>query len=208
MICYRLLHYFDPIPDVDTGLKNRDKELRGPLLRLFHDTKTFEEIKYALKKFLTERKANKDKTIKSALAPMIVDLIDKHETRTLYAAQIWDALPNAIPGTLNPENSDEYQTNEYGNLYTNTLPGIIVKEFGAVRDRKANGIVLIFDEEKIKELKIIHRLQAQGKDMDITPTLNSKATKMEVVKDVEAKSDDSEGCEDSEGSRICGFIIE
>jgi len=43
---------------------------------------------------------------------------------------------------------------------------------------------------------------------DITTTLNSKATKMEVVKDVESKGDDSEGYEGSEGSRICGFIIE
>ena len=57
----------------------------------------------------------------------------------LHAAQIWDALPNTIPGRLNPQNPNEYQTNEYGTLHRNTLPQKIVDAFGAVRERKNNG---------------------------------------------------------------------
>jgi hypothetical protein len=117
MLCYRLLHYRNPIPDIDTGLKNRDKELGGPLLCLFHDAKVLRDIKYALQKFLTERKAKKEKTMESALAPLIVKLVTENNTLKLHAAQIWDTLPNAIPGRLNPRNPNEYQTNEYGILY-------------------------------------------------------------------------------------------
>jgi hypothetical protein len=153
MLCHRLLHYSDPIPDIDTGLKNRDKELGGPLLRLFHDTKVLRDIKYALQKFLTERKAKKEKIMESALAPLIVKLVSENNTLKLHATQIWDTLPNAIPGRLNPRNPNEYQTNEYGILYRNTLPQKIVDKFGAVRERQNNGIVLVFDEEKIKELE-------------------------------------------------------
>jgi hypothetical protein len=83
MLCYRLIHYMDHIPDIDTGLKNRDQELGGPLLRLFHDTKVLGEIKYALHKFLAQRKARKEKTLESALQPLIVRLLTDNNSNTL-----------------------------------------------------------------------------------------------------------------------------
>jgi hypothetical protein len=58
MVCYRLIHSRDYIPDIDTGLRNRDNELGGPLLRIFHDTKTFGKIKDAMQKYLAQRKFN------------------------------------------------------------------------------------------------------------------------------------------------------
>jgi hypothetical protein len=163
MLCYRLIHYSDHIPDIDTGLKNRDKELGGPLLRLFHDTKTFDEIKYALQKFLAQRKAKKEKTIESALQPLIVKLVTSNNTLELFLEQIWDALPDIIPGKLNPQNQDEFWSNEYGPIYRNTLSQKIVDAFGADRKRKNNGVVLIFKEEKIKALKIMYEQEVQGK---------------------------------------------
>jgi hypothetical protein len=62
MLCHRLIHYRDHFPDIDTGFKNRDKELAGPLLQLFQGTKVFSEIKYALEIFLTQRKEKKSNT--------------------------------------------------------------------------------------------------------------------------------------------------
>jgi hypothetical protein len=204
MLCYRLLHYRNPIPDIDTGLKNRDKELGGPLLCLFHDAKVLRDIKYALQRFLTERKAKKEKTMESALAPLIVKLVTENNTLKLHAAQIWDTLPNAIPGRLNPRNPNEYQTNEYGILYRNTLPQKIVDKFGAVRERQNNGIVLVFDEEKIKELEKMYDQQDKSKDTCAAPTY-TEPHKNEYNNTLEDKR---EGSESSEGSRICGFIIE
>src|SRR5215203_54936 len=46
MMCYRLIHYTDHIPDIDTGLRNREKELGGPLLRIFYGTKAYGDVKY------------------------------------------------------------------------------------------------------------------------------------------------------------------
>jgi hypothetical protein len=40
MLVYRLIHFHDPIHDIDTGLDGRDKELCKPLLQLFYNTST------------------------------------------------------------------------------------------------------------------------------------------------------------------------
>ena len=56
MLCYRLLHYGDALPDISTGLKNRDLELGGPVIQLFYGTDALDEIIDALKKFLVRKK--------------------------------------------------------------------------------------------------------------------------------------------------------
>jgi hypothetical protein len=188
MLFYRLIHYMDHIPEIDTGLRNRNKELGGPLLRLFHDTKVLGDIKYALQKFLTERKVKKEKTIESALEPLIVKLVTENNTLRLPFAQIWNEVIKNIPGRLNPRNPNEYQTNEYGIVYMNTFSKKIVELFGAVREKKNNGIVLTFDEEKINELKG----PSNEPEDEYTNTLEVE----------------SGGSESSDGSRICGHIIE
>ena len=44
MFCYRLIHYKDELPEIETGLKNRDEELCKPLLQLFYGTEALKEI--------------------------------------------------------------------------------------------------------------------------------------------------------------------
>ena len=45
MLCYRLVHYTDELPEIKTSVRNRDEELSTPLLQLFYGTEAFEEIK-------------------------------------------------------------------------------------------------------------------------------------------------------------------
>jgi len=44
LLVYRILHYKDQIPDIELSIKNRDKQLCKPLIRLFNNTKAQEEI--------------------------------------------------------------------------------------------------------------------------------------------------------------------
>lgn len=44
LFAYRMLHYNDPIPNVKLNIKNRDKQLCKPLLRLFKGTRAEQEI--------------------------------------------------------------------------------------------------------------------------------------------------------------------
>jgi hypothetical protein len=213
MLCYRLIHYTDHIPDIDIGLRNRDKELGGPLLRIFYGTKVFGDIKYALEKFLAQRKDRKQKTIEFALQTLIVELLAKSNNSELSLEEIWNALPSYIPGGLSPHHSNEYQTNEYGTLYRNTLSQKIedIGTLGATRKRKSNGSVLIFDGEKVKELKKIYESEGQDKgevknavpDVGIEPKKEDAKTLGHCD-----GSEESEGNVSSEGYRACGFVFE
>jgi hypothetical protein len=210
MLCYRLIHYTAHIPDIDTGLRNRDKELGGPLLRIFSGTKAFGDIKYALKKFLAQRKDKKQKTIESALQPLILELLVKNNTLELSLEEIWNALPSYIPGRLNPQNPNEFQTIEYGTIYRNTLSQKIesIDMLGATRKRKSNGSVLIFDKEKVKELKKIYESESQDKAKDVAPDIDIEPNKKEKINTLDDESEGSEGSVSNEGSRVCGFILE
>ena len=50
LLIYRLLQYSNPIPDVTLNVKNRDKQLSKPLIRLFQGTKCVNEILGSLSK--------------------------------------------------------------------------------------------------------------------------------------------------------------
>jgi hypothetical protein len=214
MLCYRLIHYKDQIPDFDTGLRNRDKELGSPLLRLFYGTEAFGDIKYALEKFLAQRKDGKQKTIEYAIQTLIGELLAKNDTLELTVEQIWNALPANIPGRFNPQNPNEFQTIEYGPLHRNTLSQKIesIGMLGAIRKRKSNGSVFVFDEVKIKELKKIYESKVQdddrGEKRNSAPDVQIEPNKMEDVKTLDDRSEGREGSVSSEGSRVCGFVLE
>jgi hypothetical protein len=88
----------------------------------------------------------------------------------------------------------------------NTFSKTIVYIFGAVREKKNNGVVLVFDEEKINKLKIIYAYNGQdqerAKPIDAAPDSFDEPN---AIEDNNPLEDDGEG---SEGSRVCGFIIE
>ena len=52
LLVYRLMHFKDPIPDLDIGVEGRDKELVKHLIQLFYGSKCLEEIIESLQKFL------------------------------------------------------------------------------------------------------------------------------------------------------------
>ena len=90
-VCHGYRSFYNHIPDINTGLRDRDKELGARLLRIFYGTKAFGDIKYALQKFLVQRKDDrKQKTIESALRPIIVKQLAKSDTLKLSVGQIWN----------------------------------------------------------------------------------------------------------------------
>jgi len=57
LLVYRLLHHGDSIPDIKLSIKNRDKQLCKPLIRLFQNTKAVNEISDSVK--VTDREERK-----------------------------------------------------------------------------------------------------------------------------------------------------
>ena len=78
LIIYRLIHFKDPIPDIDIGIIGRDKELAKPLIQLFNETETQAEIITTLQKLLDAKNKRKEARLESVIAPVVIELISKY----------------------------------------------------------------------------------------------------------------------------------
>ena len=146
MLIYRLLHFKDPIVDVDVGVKGRDKELCKPIIQLFYNTRAQREIESTLQRFLTLKSQRKENAIEAALYPILTNLVSLHG-KEIYATQIWESIVEeggAIEGHYDRDRKpNEYQTADYGTIYRNSITNIICDKFGAQRRHRRNGAVLI-----------------------------------------------------------------
>jgi hypothetical protein len=148
MLVYRLVHFSDPIQDIDIGLDGRDKELCKPTIQLFYNTKSQLEIEAALQKFLLQKNQRKETTIEAALCPIIANEISQYGNEQ-SASRLWQSIKDSIEGTSDERKPNEYHTSDYGTIYRNTITNIICNKFGAKRKHKENGNFLIFDPQKV-----------------------------------------------------------
>lgn len=59
LLMFRILNHDKAIPDIQISLRNREKQLCKPILRLFQEASCLNEISRALSKFLLEKKNKK-----------------------------------------------------------------------------------------------------------------------------------------------------
>lgn len=116
MLVYRLLHFKDPIPDVDIGLDGRDKELCKPLIQLFNNTASKQIIRSALQNFLDLKNQRKSNLIEAAMHPIIVNLVSECG-RELTASQVWSSIKETLDGTYDEKKPNEFQSADYGIIY-------------------------------------------------------------------------------------------
>jgi hypothetical protein len=144
LLCYRLIHFKDPIPDLDIGVEGREKELVKHLIQLFYDSKCLDEIIESLQKFLDIKNQKKETSIDYAL-------IKDNGPRMLFRT-FWNTLKENIPGKEDEKKPNEYHTEDYGILYSTTITNLLSDVFGATTKHGRNGNMLIFDPEIIEKL--------------------------------------------------------
>ena len=176
MLCYRLIHYKDLLPEIETGLKNRDQELCKPLLQLFYGTEALKnEIISTLETFVKQRRTRRGYSLEAALYPIIkryvfseVGLDHKDNTYSELKQKkiivkvpfyrIWDYIKEGgIEGQYDEKkNKYVYETVNYGSLYLNSLPTIISNKFAAEVKKQDYGRALIFDIEKFERFEDLY----------------------------------------------------
>jgi hypothetical protein len=188
MLVRRLIHFYEPIIDLDVGVQGRDKELVKPLLQLFQGADAQSEIKHALQLLLNEKNARKQYSLESALIGIVGNLIAEDGTE-LYASTIWKRIVQQIPGTYDEKKPNQYETTEYSTLCNNTVTKLLVDKFGAVRKRKSDGVVLQFDIEKLERFSRAY-----------SGSTESGTIKVIVIEDEDERTWTAEGSEGDEGS--------
>lgn len=169
MLCFRLTHYKDKLPEIEVNLINRDLELTHPILQLFYGTESFEEIKTALQFFITKRRDKRSRSIQAAIYPVVNSFLSSSDNNNAIPfGLIWNEITSGgIKGRLNPYNNIEYQTNEYGPLYMNTLSKFIADNFGADIIHKRDGSILLFNREKFDSYNEIYNHQDEESEIKI-----------------------------------------
>jgi hypothetical protein len=163
LLIYRLIHYDDPPVDIETDLKRRNRELVKPLLQLFHsvEPKVRHEIKSTLENFLKAKQGKKENTLEAVLCPIIKELVLKNNR--ILASDIWGIIKegNRIRGHYDDGRPNEFQTEDFGTIYQNTLTTLICDKFGAVKKHTEKGSVLIFDQEKFLKVSESYALETK-----------------------------------------------
>jgi hypothetical protein len=149
---YRLLNYNETIPDVKLNIKNRYKQLTKPLIRLFQNTETVNDIIKSLSKYLIEKNQEKIDSMDSAILTFIINLVSKYG-ETLYNDQIWYELKIKYPDGEIQEKPYSWYIEGYGSVSKNSITKTCETKFGAKPYRDSEkGRGLIFNQKILNKL--------------------------------------------------------
>jgi hypothetical protein len=174
LLVYRILHYDDQIPDIQLSIKNRDKQLCKPLLRLFGNTKVQKEIINALSKFITEKRNIKLNSLDFYLFSIISDLVRDEHTPILNET-FWE-LVCSLPGATNPKNPQSYQTEDFGMVSKARITKICQDKFGAIKGHDGHKRSLVFNKNVIEKLKVNYSQINEIKILDNISSTNTSNT--------------------------------
>jgi hypothetical protein len=168
LFIYRLIHFEDPIKNLDIDIQARKKELVKPYLQLFtnvsseHDKQIFDEIQKTFDIFLKIKSDKKEFTLEAALVPIIVQLMEESFTRKIIFPEIWEKVKTTIPGHFDERRPNEYRTEDFGVIYRNTLTHTLQK-LGIETKRRNTFVELIFHPKKIIKVANQYSIPVQTK---------------------------------------------
>ena len=154
LFAYRLLHFEDPIPNIDIEAKRRDKELTKPYLQLFLNSRTeeenavYNEVNSTLKNLLNMKNTRKDFTLEAELFPILFPLMHKSKSEIVTFSEVWLEITTQIKGHVNPNKPNEFFTEDYGTIYKNSIT-FTLERMGVSRKRHSRFIEMIFDENRL-----------------------------------------------------------
>jgi hypothetical protein len=178
MLIYRLIHFRDPIPDIDINIQRRNKELCKPCIQLFYGTQVQEKIEQTFQIFLDIKNSKRARSLEAILIPVIIELVEQ-EGNQVSSSRIWEFIKDNIAGES--YGSDEYHIADY-TLYRTTVTKLLEDKFGAEPPRHTKkGSIIIFDLDKLRKIE-------RSYDTDV----NIKTTPKNVLDDEGDSGDGSD----------------
>jgi hypothetical protein len=164
LLIYRLVHYHDPILDIDVQLQAREKQLWKPLLRVFQNSpNTFDILKKVATGYIKESREQKSHTQTAFLVRMISDLVKEKNTYTLATSDIWKRYIELLPEGEQIGKSS-YKSNEYGDMSQKRLNELLRDQFKARPPRHTRNVrELVFDKIALDRMKQKYRINSKNK---------------------------------------------
>lgn len=98
LLAVRLIHFHEKIPDVKLNIKHREKQLFKPIIRIFQNAQTLNELLPVISKYVTQRREANFSNLHSFLYRAVRDMIRSKNTFQLESGFIWDYIRNVLHG--------------------------------------------------------------------------------------------------------------
>ncbi len=168
LLIFKLIHFKDPLTEVNIGLDGRDEELCKPYLQLFYSLgaskETLNELEQTLQYFLHTKNKRKQISKEAILYPIVANVISKHGG-SMDVGLLWQEITDSIEGQRDEKNENMFHSADYGDLYRSAVIGIITDKFGGELDHKEKGNKILFNK------KIFERM---GKQYDDTKGIQTE----------------------------------
>lgn len=178
MLVYRLIHFEDIVPDLDVGVKRRNKELCKPYIRLFYGSKSQNEVEQTFQIFLDAKNTRKSTSLEAILIPVIIDLVEE-KGNEIFSSDVWDYILGHLEATPSPSDINAYRIADY-TLYKNTITRLLEDKFGAESKHTNKGNKTVFNIDKLRKLEKSYNTEV-------------------LIKTKPIEEQESEGSEGSEG---------
>jgi hypothetical protein len=190
LLMYRHLHHNDLIPNVKLNIKNRYKQLTKPVIRLFQNTKSLNDILKSLSNYVIEKNEEKINSPDSVLLFFIIDLVSEYGT-ILYNNTIWDEIKKKYPAGEVDDKRYSWFVEGYGIISKTKITNTCETRFLAKQHKDPDkGRGLIFNQETLNKLaanysiidriKIIKEDEEEGeeekKDKEVSNSQNTQDT--------------------------------
>ena len=159
LLVYRLVHFNDKIPDIRLNIENREKQLFKPIIRIFQNTETLNQILPIISKYVSQNRELNANTLHAFLYKTIKELIHIENNAELESNQIWDRIKANLQGDEIPNRPRSFQSVEFGEISQKGIVQILKDVFGATKSKRhGEGRKLVFDLKKLERLGKIYDL--------------------------------------------------
>lgn len=169
LLCYRLVHRNDKMPNIRINLKNREKQLFKPLLRLFQNANTIDELRTVIASYVNERRESKSHGLHAFLIGLVNDMVKDQNYDDIQAslsqevklksASIWAKLQARLEGRFLSEHSLSFDTVEYGIISQKMVISILEDVFKAKVKSSNSERYVIFQRKNLEKVTKSYDIQ-------------------------------------------------
>jgi hypothetical protein len=163
LFCYfRILHFKDKVPNIKLNIRNREKQLFKPLLRMFYGTTTFDTLRPVISEYIRERRKEKADSLHAFLYKTVRDLIESTKSYELESNSIWDFIKANLQWKEIPYKPQSIETVEFGVLSQKEVTSKLKNVFGAKPPKHtASRRKLVFSQHVLDRMKDTYEMDVE-----------------------------------------------
>lgn len=142
LFVFKFLHQSYKFEDININIKNRNAELTKPLLRLFKNSQSFEQIRKSLSTLIKEKSQLKSNSTEAKIFEALADLIsdnyrEGNDSYQFTNEQVFDAVKKTMEGLENQYDGtySTFITPDGQFISKKKIKQILVSKFNAVPDK-------------------------------------------------------------------------